>query len=75
MKSYDKIFFPPLFCCCFWIRDPVWVKIGIRDKHPGSATLEMYLIYFFFLLRTVYYWYFLSVLQIRVHLIRISNLG
>jgi hypothetical protein len=21
------------------IRDPGWVKIGIRDKHPGSATL------------------------------------
>jgi hypothetical protein len=25
--------------CCFWIRDPGWVKIRIRDKHPGSATL------------------------------------
>ncbi len=24
-----KLFFIPLFCCCFWI----------RDKHPGSATL------------------------------------
>jgi hypothetical protein len=23
------------------IRDPGWVKIRIRDKHPGSATLEM----------------------------------
>ncbi len=22
-----------------WIRDPWWVKIRIRDKHPGSATL------------------------------------
>jgi hypothetical protein len=21
------------------IRDPEWVKIRIRDKHPGSATL------------------------------------
>jgi hypothetical protein len=21
------------------IRDPGWVKIRIRDKHPGSATL------------------------------------
>jgi hypothetical protein len=31
--------FPPLFCCCFGIRDPEWVKIRIRDKHPGSATL------------------------------------
>ncbi len=29
----------PLFCCCFWIRDPEWTKIRIRDKHPGSATL------------------------------------
>jgi hypothetical protein len=25
--------------CCFWIRDPGWVKIRIRDKHPGSAEL------------------------------------
>jgi hypothetical protein len=31
--------FSPLFCCCFWIRDPGWVKIRIRDEHPGSATL------------------------------------
>ncbi len=39
-KRYDKKnFFTPLFCCCFWIRDPGWVKIWIRDKHPGSATL------------------------------------
>jgi hypothetical protein len=22
------------------IRDPGWVKIRIRDKHPGSATLQ-----------------------------------
>jgi hypothetical protein len=22
------------------IRDPGWVKIRIRDKHPGSATLR-----------------------------------
>jgi hypothetical protein len=34
-----NFFFTPLFCCCFWIRDPGWVKIRIRDKHPGSATL------------------------------------
>jgi hypothetical protein len=33
-KSYDnKFFFTPLFCCCFWIRDPGWVKI----KDPGSG--------------------------------------
>ena len=34
-----NIFFHPLFCSCFWIRDPGWVKIRIQDKHPGSATL------------------------------------
>jgi hypothetical protein len=28
-------FFLLLFWCC-WIRDP---RSGIRDKHPGSATL------------------------------------
>ncbi len=39
-KWYDNKFcFTPLFCSCFWIRDPGWVKIRIRDKHPGSATL------------------------------------
>jgi hypothetical protein len=39
-KRFDnKFFFTPLFCCYFWIRDPEWVKIRIRDKHPGSATL------------------------------------
>jgi hypothetical protein len=34
-------FFSPLsFVAVFGsgIRDPGWVKIGIRDKHPGSAT-------------------------------------
>jgi hypothetical protein len=34
-----NFFFTRLFCCCFCIRDPGWVKIRIRDKHPGSATL------------------------------------
>jgi hypothetical protein len=24
------------------IRDPGWVKIRIRDKHPGSATLVFF---------------------------------
>ncbi len=38
-KGLITNFFTPLFCCCFWIRDPEWVKIRIRDKHPGSATL------------------------------------
>ncbi len=39
-------FFTPLFCCCFRFRDPgsgIWdgqkSGSGIRDKHPGSATL------------------------------------
>ena len=38
-KCLTTKFFTPLFCSCFWIRDPGWVKIRIRDKHPGSATL------------------------------------
>ncbi len=45
-NGLKKIFFTPVFCCCFWIRDPGyeirdpgWVKIRIRDKHLGSATL------------------------------------
>ncbi len=45
-KLWQQIFFTPLFCCCFWIRDPRsgirdgWKSgSGIRDKHPGSATL------------------------------------
>jgi hypothetical protein len=24
-----------------WIRDPGWIKIRIRDKHPESATLPV----------------------------------
>jgi hypothetical protein len=36
-----KFFSTNVFHCCFWIRDPGWVKIRIRDKHPGSATLHM----------------------------------
>ncbi len=38
-RLWQKFFFTPFFCCCFWIRDPGWVKIRILDKHPGSATL------------------------------------
>jgi hypothetical protein len=34
-----NFFFTPLFCAVFGIKDPGWVKIRIRDKHPGSATL------------------------------------
>jgi hypothetical protein len=26
------------------IRDPRWVKIRIRDKHPGSATLGFFFV-------------------------------
>jgi hypothetical protein len=36
-----NFFFTPLFCCGFWVRDPGWVKIRTRDKHPGSATLQL----------------------------------
>ncbi len=39
-KAGQQIFFPLLFCCCCWIRDLVWIKNRIRDKHPGSATLN-----------------------------------
>jgi hypothetical protein len=38
-------FFSPLsFVAVFGsgILDPGWVKIRIRDKHPGSATLQKY---------------------------------
>jgi hypothetical protein len=41
-NRYEKNFFSPLsFVAVFGsgIRDPGWVKIMIRDKHPGSATL------------------------------------
>ena len=31
-KGLTTNFFTPLFCCCFWIRDP---KSGLRD--PGSG--------------------------------------
>jgi hypothetical protein len=40
--GYDIKFFLPLsFVAVFGseIRDPGWVKIRIRDKHPRSATL------------------------------------
>jgi hypothetical protein len=37
-----KNFSPLSFVAVFesGIRDPGWVKIRIRDKHPGSATLK-----------------------------------
>ncbi len=41
-KGITTNFFTPLFCFCFWIRDPGKVKIRIRDKHPGSATLHFW---------------------------------
>jgi len=54
LKQRDiNSYFIPLFCWGFWIRDPGagiwdprsgirdpgWVKIRIRDKHPACATL------------------------------------
>ncbi len=39
-----NLFPSPLFCCWiqdprYRIRDPEWIKIRIRDKHLGSATV------------------------------------
>jgi hypothetical protein len=34
-----KIIFHPSLLLLFLDPDPGWVKIRIRDKHPGSATL------------------------------------
>ncbi len=42
-KVMTTTFFSPLsFVAVFGsgIRDPGWVKIRIRDNHPGSATLQ-----------------------------------
>jgi hypothetical protein len=42
-KCMTTNFFPPLsFIAVFGseIRDPGWAKIRIREKHPGSATLN-----------------------------------
>jgi hypothetical protein len=33
---------PLLFWCCCLIGNPGWIKIRIRDKHPGSATPETF---------------------------------
>ncbi len=43
-KLTTTIFFHPSLLLLFldpgpWIRDPGWLKIRIRDNHPGSATL------------------------------------
>ncbi len=35
-----KKIFPLIFLLVFLL-DPKWVKIRIRDKHPGSATLAV----------------------------------
>jgi hypothetical protein len=46
-KVFKTNFFSPLsFVAVFGsgIRDPEWVKIRIRDKHPGSATLVLQLV-------------------------------
>ncbi len=44
-KAWQQIFFHQCVSLLFLdpgseIRDPEWVKIRIRDKHPGSATLS-----------------------------------
>ncbi len=36
-RNDNNFYFTPVFHCCFWIRNP---RSGIRDKHPGSATLQ-----------------------------------
>jgi hypothetical protein len=43
-KVKTLIYFPPpplsfVAIVKSGIRDPGWIKVGIRDKHPGSATL------------------------------------
>jgi hypothetical protein len=35
-----KKFVTPLFCCCFRILDPVWVKIRIRIRHTEFFKLN-----------------------------------
>ncbi len=43
-KMFSPSFFPPFLVLLLdpgsEIRDPVLIKIRIRDKHPGSATLN-----------------------------------
>ncbi len=41
VRVVGQQFFPLLFCFFWCIRDPGWIKIRIRDKHPGSATLVL----------------------------------
>jgi hypothetical protein len=44
---FDKnFFFTPLFCSCFWIRDPGWVKSGsgINIPDPQHWLLQRFLI-------------------------------
>jgi hypothetical protein len=70
-KSYYKKKFSPLsFAAVFWIRNPGWVKIRIRDKHPGSETTVPYKD-----LKERYGTYFVTMVKIQFlksdHLIRI----
>jgi hypothetical protein len=49
-KGFRTNFFHPSLLLLFLdpgseIRDPEWVKIRIRDKHPGSATLIFMVVY------------------------------
>jgi hypothetical protein len=53
-KGMTKKNFHPSLFLLFWIRDPrsaigdpEWVKLRIRDKHPGSATLRVLVIFCF----------------------------
>jgi hypothetical protein len=41
-KGMTTYFFHPSLLLLFL--DPGWVKIRIRDKHPGSATLAYFMI-------------------------------
>ncbi len=42
-----KQFLPPLFVV---LLDPGWIKIRIRDKHPGAATQQKMVTYVFLIL-------------------------
>jgi hypothetical protein len=44
-STHKKIFPPPLLVLLF-DPGPGWIKIWIRDKHPGSATLTDVMKYF-----------------------------
>ncbi len=49
-KSKDNYFSPLLLLLLLYpgslIQDTGWIKIRIRDKHPGSPTLALFKVYF-----------------------------